>query len=153
VVHPSQVIESRAEGADAVLLIAAALSAAELEALLAMANDVGLSTLVEAHASRDLDVAVASGASVVGVNARDLETLDIDFDRALELARRVPSDRVVVLESGVSTRGDVERAEAAGARAVLVGEALMRSRDPARAIRRLTGVLSPVRSAGPDDGG
>ncbi|MGH2636530.1 MAG: indole-3-glycerol phosphate synthase TrpC [Actinomycetota bacterium] len=138
-VHPSQVIESRVEGADAVLLIAAALSELELKAMLATAGDLGLDALVEAHSEEDLDKALATDAEVVGVNARDLETLDVDVDGALALLGRVPKDRVAVLESGISTRGDVVRATRAGARAVLVGEALMRADDPAAKLRELRG--------------
>ena len=138
-VHPAQVIESRAAGADAVLLIAAALSELELKAMLAVANDLGLDALVETHSADDLTKALATDAPVVGVNARDLETLDVDVERALSMLPGVPSDRVAVLESGVSTREDVERAIEAGARGVLVGETLMRSRDPGATIRSLRG--------------
>ena len=138
-VHPSQVIESRVEGADAVLLITAALSDNELAVMLAAASDLGLGTLVEAHGADDLDRAVASGATVIGVNARDLQTLEVDLDRALSLLGRVPSDRVPVLESGVSEPEHVRRAVAAGARAVLVGEALMRTPDAAAGVRALRG--------------
>jgi len=138
-VHPSQVIESRVEGADAVLLIAAALSAPELEAMIATASDLGLGSLVETHSEADLDKALAAGGAVIGVNARDLETLEVDPTRALALLRRVPDDRVAVFESGISTREDVARATAAGAKAVLIGEALMRADDPGAAIRDLRG--------------
>jgi indole-3-glycerol phosphate synthase len=138
-VHPAQVIESRAAGADAVLLIAAALSELELKAMLAVANDLGLDALVETHSADDLTKALATDAPVVGVNARDLETLEVDVERALAMLPDVPSDRVAVLESGVSTREDVERAIDAGARGVLVGEALMRSPDPGATIRSLRG--------------
>jgi indole-3-glycerol phosphate synthase len=138
-VHPAQVIESRAAGADAVLLIAAALSELELKAMLAVANDLGLDALVETHSVDDLAKALATDAPVVGVNARDLETLEVDVERALAMLADVPSDRVAVLESGVSTREDVERAIDAGARGVLVGEALMRSPDPGATIRSLRG--------------
>ena len=138
-VHPAQVIESRAAGADAVLLIAAALTELELKAMLAVANDLGLDALVETHSVDDLAKALATDAPVVGVNARDLETLEVDVERALAMLADVPSDRVAVLESGVSTREDVERAIDAGARGVLVGEALMRSPDPAATIRSLRG--------------
>jgi indole-3-glycerol phosphate synthase len=138
-VHPAQVIESRAAGADAVLLIAAALSELELKAMLAVANDLGLDALVETHSVDDLAKALATDAPVVGVNARDLETLEVDVERALAMLPDVPSDRVAVLESGVSTREDVERAIDAGARGVLVGEALMRSPDPGATIRSLRG--------------
>lgn len=138
-VHPSQVIESRAHGADAVLLITAALSSDELTAMLATAGDLGMASLVEAHTDEDLDRALASGAEVVGVNARDLETLDVDVDAALARLRRIPGDRVAVMESGVSTRAQVEVAVAAGASAILVGEALMRADDPVAALRALRG--------------
>jgi indole-3-glycerol phosphate synthase len=138
-VHPAQVIESRAAGADAVLLIAAALSELELKGMLAVANDLGLDALVETHSVDDLAKALATDAPVVGVNARDLETLEVDVERALAMLPDVPSDRVAVLESGVWTREDVERAIDAGARGVLVGEALMRSPDPGATIRSLRG--------------
>ena len=138
-IHPSQVIESRAAAADAVLLIAAALSELELKGMLAVAADLGLGALVETHSEDDLAKALATDARVVGVNARDLETLEVDGDRALRLLPMVPADRVAVLESGVSTRRDIERAIDAGARAVLVGETLMRASDPAATIRALRG--------------
>jgi indole-3-glycerol phosphate synthase len=136
-VHPSQVIESRASGADAVLLIAAALTELELKALLAAAADLGLDALVETHSEEDLDEALSTDATIVGVNARDLETLEIDLDRALALLPRIPDDRVAVLESGIASREAVERAVDAGARAVLIGEALMRAPDPGSLIREL----------------
>jgi indole-3-glycerol phosphate synthase len=139
-VHPSQVIESRVGGADAVLLIAAALSEPELKALLAAAGDLGLDALVEAHSDDDLDKALATDAKVVGVNARDLETLEVDLEHALAMLERVPEDRIAVLESGVTTREQVERASAAGARAILVGEALMRAQDPGAKLRELRGL-------------
>jgi indole-3-glycerol phosphate synthase len=138
-IHPAQVIESRAAGSDAILLIAAALSELELKGMLAVAADLGLGALVETHSEEDLAKALATDAPVIGVNARDLETLEVDVERALAMLPEVPSDRVAVLESGVSTRVDVERAIDAGAGAVLVGETLMRSPDPAATIRSLRG--------------
>jgi indole-3-glycerol phosphate synthase len=138
-VHPAQVMEARVEGADAVLLIAAALSQTELEAMLATAEDLGLGALVEVHSEADLAKALATEAKVLGVNARDLETLQVDPERALGLLREVPADRIAVAESAISTREHVERAMAAGARAVLVGEALMRAADPAETLRDLRG--------------
>ena len=138
-IHPAQVIESRATGADAVLLIAAALSELELKALLSAAADLGMDALVETHSREDLGKALATDAPVIGVNARDLETLEVDVDGALGLLPEIPGDRVAVLESGVSSREQVRRAAEAGARAVLVGEALMRSPDPEAMVRRLGG--------------
>jgi indole-3-glycerol phosphate synthase len=138
-VHPAQVIEARAAGADAILLIASAVSEPELKALLAAAGDLGMDALVEAHAEEDLERALTTDATLIGVNARDLETLEVDVDRALALLARVPGDRLAVAESGVSTRADVERAAAAGARAVLIGETLMRAADPGAKLRELRG--------------
>jgi indole-3-glycerol phosphate synthase len=138
-VHPALLMEARAGGADAALLIAGAVTASELRTLLATADDLGLATLVEAHDEADLADAIDSGAPVIGVNARDLETLEMDEDGALELLATVPADRVRVFESGIRTREQVERAVDAGADAVLVGEALMRADDPAAALRQLRG--------------
>ena len=139
IVHPSQLIESRAAGADAVLLIAAAVSPLELDALLRAAGDLGLGVLLETHSDGDLDVALATTAEVIGVNARDLETLEVDPDRARRQLRRIPPDRIGVLESGIATREDVEAAVKAGASAILVGEALMRADDPRAMLRGLLG--------------
>jgi len=139
-VHPAQLIEARVAGADAVLLIAAALGETELKAMLNAAEDLELGALVETHSPEDLDRVLGADAKVVGVNARDLETLDVDEDRALVLLRSVPDDRIAVFESGISTRGQVERAIEAGANAVLVGEALMRAEDPGAKLRELRGM-------------
>jgi indole-3-glycerol phosphate synthase len=136
-IHPSQVIEARASGADAVLLIVAALTDADLRALLSAAEDLGLATLVETHADEDLHRALESDATLIGVNARDLETLEVDVPGALARVQLVPDDRIAVFESGISTRANVDDALAAGASAILVGEALMRAADPARAVRKL----------------
>jgi indole-3-glycerol phosphate synthase len=136
-VHPVQLIEARAAGADAALVIVAAVSDDELSALLASAADLGIDVLVEAHSDEDLERALGTGAPVIGVNARDLETMAVDVPAALDRIRRVPGDRVAVLESGIAGRADVDEAVRAGASAILVGEALMRADDPARAARKL----------------
>ena len=138
-VHPSQVIQARAHGADAVLLITSVLSDAELAALLATASDFGMGALVETHAGDDLARAVASGAEAIGVNARDLETLDVDITAALARLREVPPDRLAVLESGIARGDQVTAAVEAGASAILVGEILMRAGDPAVTLRELIG--------------
>ena len=143
-VHPAQVIEARAAGADAVLLITACLSGSELRAMLEAAADLGLAALVETHSEEDLERALEVDAPIVGINSRDLETLDVNEDRALELAARVPDDRTLVFESGISTRAQVERAVEAGAQALLIGEALMRAKNPAAKLRQLRGELAPV---------
>jgi indole-3-glycerol phosphate synthase len=132
-------LEARVNGADAVLLIAAVLSEGELRDLREVADGFGLAALVEVHTEAELDRAAASGAAIVGVNARDLETLDVDRESALRLLSTAPADRIRVLESGVREAAHVAAARDAGADAVLVGEALMRSDDPARALRELAG--------------
>jgi len=146
-VHPAQVIEARAHGADAVLLITGCLGDRELAAMLAVAGDLGMSALVETHSDEELDRALASGAEIVGINARDLESLEVDVPLALERLGRVPADRIAVLESGVRTRADVEAGVARGASAILIGEALMRAGDPQDAARSFS---APIRS---DEGG
>jgi len=138
-IHPSELIESRASGADAVLLIAACLSAHELTAMLATARDLGLGAIVETHSDGDLDKVLATDAEVVGVNARNLETLDVDVDRALTHLARIPAGRIGVMESGIATRAHVRAAVDAGASAILVGEVLMRADDPGAKLRELLG--------------
>ena len=138
-VHPAQVIEARAHGADAVLLITACLSQNELVAMLSLTHDLGMSALVEAHGTGDLDRVLDTDAELIGVNARDLETLEVDVGRALADLARIPDHRVGVLESGISSRADVVAAERAGASAILVGESLMRAGDPRRKLRELLG--------------
>jgi indole-3-glycerol phosphate synthase/phosphoribosylanthranilate isomerase len=117
-------------GADAVLLLLRDLDDAESTHLMRAAAEVGLDTLVEAHDAAELDRAVALGAPIVGVNARDLSTFEIDRRAQLDLVSGVPRDRVVIAESGVETRAQAAAAELAGANAVLVGSALMRAPDP-----------------------
>ncbi|MFL5737227.1 MAG: indole-3-glycerol phosphate synthase TrpC [Actinomycetota bacterium] len=141
-IAPAQLAEARAAGADAVLVIAAAVTDDELAALLQTAKELELSALVEAHGEDDLERALTAGAPIVGINARDLETLDVDEDRALRLLEGVPRDRARVFESGIAMRAQVQRAVDAGADAVLVGEHLMRSADPAAAIAELRGTRS-----------
>ena len=138
-IHPSELIESRAAGADAVLLIAACLSTNELVAMLATARDLGLGALVEAHSDEDLEKVLATDAEVIGVNARDLETLEVDVDRALSHLSRIPAGRLAVMESGIASREQVVAAVEAGASGILVGEALMRADDPGAKLRELMG--------------
>jgi indole-3-glycerol phosphate synthase len=138
-VLPSQLIESRAHGADAVLLITSCLNDDELTAMLAAASDLGLGVLLETHSDDDLERALETPVSIIGVNARDLETLQVDVGEALARIARVPRDRRVVMESGVSTPEQVRAAVDAGASGILVGEALMRAPDPRAALRTLIG--------------
>jgi indole-3-glycerol phosphate synthase len=124
-------------GADAALLILRDLDDGQTSALLATAGELGLDTLVEAHDAAELDRAVALGARVIGINARDLGTFEIDRAAQLALVARAPRDRVVVAESGIYTRAQGAAAELAGADAILVGSALMRAEDPAGKLAEL----------------
>jgi indole-3-glycerol phosphate synthase len=135
-----QVVEARAAGASAVLLIVRALPPDRLNALLACARGVGVEALVEVHTAAELERALAAGAEIVGVNSRDLDTFRIDVASAWELLATVPGDRVAVAESGMMGPEDVERAGAAGADAVLIGTALSTVSDPAGLLRRLSRV-------------
>lgn len=141
IVDPWQIYESRAEGADAILLIVAALSGADLAAYLALARENGLAALVEVHDGAEMAEALAAGADLIGVNNRDLHTFRTTLDVTLELARALPADREIVLvsESGISTREDVLRLQEAGVRAILVGESLMRETDIGAKVRELLG--------------
>jgi len=136
-IDPDQLVEARAAGADSVLLIAACLDDGLLDRMLTAARALGMEPLLETHSNRDLERALATDAEIIGVNARDLETLEVDFPAALERLRSIPSDRVAALESGIASHVDVAAAVAAGASAILVGEALMRSADAAAAIAGL----------------
>ncbi|MDI6843819.1 MAG: indole-3-glycerol-phosphate synthase [Anaerosomatales bacterium] len=140
VVDPAQLYLARAAGADAVLLMASVLGS-DLARFGEIASSIGLEALVEVHDEAELERAKRAGARVVGVNARDLRTLAIDARRARELVRRARElAEVVVAESGIRSRADVEAAAAAGADAVLVGTALMEASSPEDAVRGLTGV-------------
>jgi len=134
-----QIDESVLLGASAVLLIARILEGARLGALLRHATACGLDVLVEVHDEAEVEKALEAGASIVGVNNRDLVTLEVDPARALRLRSRIPQGVLSVAESGVKTRDDVKRVEAAGFSAVLIGETLVRSHDPAATLRNLTG--------------
>ena len=132
-----QIDEARVAGADAVLLIAAALAPAELARLREHAVNLGLDVLVEVHDEAELDAAKAAGADLIGINNRDLETFHTDLAVTERLAKRVPEGALVVAESGIFGREDVARLQRAGAAAFLVGESLMREPDPGLALRRL----------------
>jgi indole-3-glycerol phosphate synthase len=140
ILDESQLLEARAAGAAAILLIVRALPPTRLSALLALARDIGLGTLVEIHTAAELDVAVGLGAPVIGVNSRDLDNFRIDVDAAWRLVAQVPRDRIAVAESGMAAVPDVERAARAGADAVLIGSALSSAADPAGLARALAAV-------------
>jgi indole-3-glycerol phosphate synthase len=137
--EPLHVWEARAAGADAVLLIVAALEQHELVALAGLAAELGLAALVEVHSAPEIERAVEAGAAIVGINTRDLSTLTVDPETVAKLRPLVPDGVLVVGESGVSSRADVAALEAIEVDAVLVGEAVMRAPDPAAKIRELLG--------------
>ena len=134
-----QVAEARAAGADGVLLIVAALEPAQLAELLAAARGYGLDALIEVHDLAEVDAALAAGASLLGVNHRDLRTFTIDMTLTAQIAPRVPAGVVLVGESGIRTSDDVRTLGDAGAHAVLVGEQLMRAASPGDALLALRG--------------
>jgi len=137
ILDPYQVYESRAYGADALLLIVAILSQGELEELLALSGSLGLGCLVEVHTEAELKRALLSRAEVIGINNRDLNTFKVDINTACRLRPLIPQTLTVVSESGISCRGDVEKLKGWGVNAVLVGEALVTSSDIKAKMREL----------------
>jgi indole-3-glycerol phosphate synthase len=138
IVDRYQVYESLLAGADAILLIVAALSSDELADLHSLARGLGLAALVEVHDEAELALAVAAGAKLIGINNRDLTTLAVDTARTFELLPGVPSGTIVVAESGFSARAELDELERAGVHAVLIGEALMRASEIEAACLALT---------------
>ena len=136
-VDPYQLLEARAAGADAALLIVAGLEREHLVELMAAAGELGLDCLVETHDEAEVETAVEVGAELIGVNNRNLHTLEVDLARTFQLLADVPAGTVVVAESGITTHDDIRELQSAGVDAVLVGEALMREDDPEVAVRTL----------------
>jgi len=133
----AHIVEAAAHGADAILLIAAILNERELRDFREAAAGYGMAALVEVHNRRELDAAIASGAEIIGVNNRNLSTFEVTLDTSLGLAEHMPPGVVRVSESGIHDAADVARLRAVGYTAFLVGEHLMKSGDPAAALRRL----------------
>lgn len=138
ITDPFEIAEARAAGADAVLLIVAALEPGELTRLLAVTRSRGMSALVEVHSEAEAAAALDAGAAIVGVNHRDLRNFTVDLGLTERIRKVVPPNVVLVAESGIHTADDARRMRDAGADAVLVGEALMRSHDPASLIGELS---------------
>ncbi len=134
-----QLVEARCAGADAVLLIAECLDDCNLRKLHNRAIELGMTPLVELYEPANLPRVLASGATLVGVNNRDLRTFEVDLDHTIRLREQIPEECLLVGESGIRTREDVRRLEAAGVDAILVGESLMREDDIGAAVRRLLG--------------
>jgi indole-3-glycerol phosphate synthase len=134
-----QILEARAAGAAAVLLIVRVLGS-RLQPLLCYAADLGLDALVEVHTAEELNTALKAGASIIGVNSRDLDTFEIDKETAWKIVAAVPPEFIAVAESGMAQIGDVQQAAAAGADAVLIGTALSAAASPGGLLRGLAGV-------------
>jgi indole-3-glycerol phosphate synthase len=136
-VDPAHVLQAAAHGADAILLIAAILSVREMRDLREQAESLAMAALVEVHTAEELERAIDSGATILGVNNRDLHTFQVRLELSLELADRMPSSATRVAESGIHGPADLQRLEQAGYHAFLVGEHLMKAPDPAQALREL----------------
>ena len=136
-IDPYQVHEARMLGADCILLIVAALDDAALAGMVNLAHEIGLDVLVEVHDIDELERALQTDAALIGVNNRNLRTFAVSLDTTLDLRDAVPRDRILVTESGIATRDDVQRMREAGVDAFLVGESFMRETDPGAALRRL----------------
>jgi anthranilate synthase/indole-3-glycerol phosphate synthase/phosphoribosylanthranilate isomerase len=139
IIDDYQVVEARAFGADSVLLIVASLDDAWLSGLIECSRSMNMEPLVEVNNAAEMDRAIAAGATLIGVNNRDLRDFSVDLGTTERLAGMVPNGTVLVALSGINERADVERFAAAGVVAVLVGESLMRAPDPAAKIRELVG--------------
>jgi indole-3-glycerol phosphate synthase len=132
-----QVYEARAIGADAILLIAACLDDAQMAEFEAIAQSLGMAVLVEVHDQPELERALRLQTPLIGVNNRNLRTFEVSLETTLDLMPALPPERLLVTESGIATRADVERLRAAGVHAFLVGEAFMRAAEPGEALAEL----------------
>ncbi len=139
VVSDGQIAEAKVNGAAAVLLIVAILGDSELKNFLELAQGLGLDCLVEIHDEKELDRAVKAGAQIIGVNNRDLKTLDVNIKTSERLIPRIPKGRVIVAESGLRTHDDIRRVQDWGAHAVLIGETFMRAKDIGKKINEIMG--------------
>jgi indole-3-glycerol phosphate synthase len=143
IIDPYQIYEARVYGASAVLLIVAALSEGEFTELKDTADDLGLAVLAEIHNEAELAMVMAHGASVIGVNSRDLKTFKTDLDTSEKLISLIPNGTVKVAESGIGGPADIKRLQNAGANAFLIGESLMRAASPGRKLRKLISAATP----------
>lgn len=144
IIDPYQVVHARAMGADCILLIVAALSLAQMQVLEATAQEFGMAVLVEVHDARELATALDLRTPLIGINNRNLRTFETSLETTLALLADLPSGRIVITESGIHTRDDVDRMRAQGVGAFLVGEAFMRAADPGEALASLFGPHSPA---------
>ena len=150
IVDRVQILEARAAGADAVLLIIGAMTPSEFTHLYGQAQDIGLDVLCEVHDEKELELAKTIGANLIGVNNRDLHTFQVDLETSLRLAPKLPKGALGVAESGINTAADIRKLREAGYHAFLIGESLMRAESPEEALRRLIAEAKapPLGSAG-----
>jgi indole-3-glycerol phosphate synthase len=148
IVDPYQVVEARAHGADAVLLIARILSPGALERLLEHAGKLGMDALTECHDEEDIDKARSAGAGIIGINNRDLRTLEVSLDATRRLVPRIPERALCVSESGIDRRDQVEELSELGVEAFLIGGALLSAEDPAAKLRELAGLPQDAEGKG-----
>jgi indole-3-glycerol phosphate synthase len=147
IVEEAQIVETRASQADAVLLIVAALEQAELARLAAKAREQELDVLCEAHTEEELQRAVDAGCDLIGVNARDLRTFQVDLDTVFRLAKKIPKGVLAVAESGIKSASDLTDLRSVGYQAFLIGESLMKAAFPGSALKRLLGASSVTSSS------
>jgi indole-3-glycerol phosphate synthase len=140
IIDEYQIVEARAAGADAVLLIVRALSERQLKAYLNLSVELGLAALVEVHSAIEAETAVRSGAEIIGVNNRNLATFTVDLQTSIDLKKKIPDSLILVSESGIKNGADTARLASAGFHAVLVGETLMREKNMQEKIRELKGL-------------
>jgi indole-3-glycerol phosphate synthase len=145
-IDPYQLYEAKVGGADAVLLVVGSLEQGALAELYAQASELDLDALVEIHDDEELDRALELDSDVIGINNRDLEDFSVDIQRTFDLLADVPAGKVVVSESGIHHRGQIDELEQVGVDAVLVGEAVMRAPDPEAAVRALTHSEEPTQA-------
>ncbi len=143
IIDEYQIYESRAYGADALLLIAAVLSREEMDSFLSLSRDLGLDCLVEVHSEEEVSKVLETSAEIIGINNRSLRTFEVDLSTTLRLKRLIPSNKIVVSESGIRSREEVRLLAGEGIAAVLVGESLLRSEDIGKKVREL--VINKVR--------
>ena len=142
IVDAYQIYEARSAGADAILLIAALLSKEEIQRYLDLAEELGMDCLVEVHSEAELKQVLQTNADIIGINNRDLATFKIDLETTLRLRPLIPAGKIVVSESGIKSRVDVEKLMKEGVDAILVGESLMKSHDMSSKLRELLGLVN-----------
>ncbi len=137
IIDPYQVYESRLYGADAILLIVAALDSTTLIELLELAHSLKMDAIVEIHDELELDKAIEAGSKIIGINNRDLKTFDVSLETSIRLCELIPKNKIIVSESGIGSRDDIKRLKSAGINVLLIGETFMRAPEPGEELRKL----------------